>query len=63
MTLYSIQPGTRITIQNANRYSTVTVPDYLSFDKAQLVGYEGDQLHFRFQNTNFYANKEDVIRL
>jgi len=60
MTLYSIQPGARLTIQSANRYSTVSNPDYLSFVQSDFVKVEGTQLHFRYNNVDYFAHQEDV---
>jgi hypothetical protein len=36
--------------------------DYMNFESADLVNND-DGFHFRFKETNYFANSEDVITL
>lgn len=62
MILYSIAPGSRITIQEDNSYTSMIATDYMNFESADLVNND-DGFHFRFKETNYFANSEDVITL
>ena len=63
MMLYSITPGSKVTVQDDKSYTTLRSTSYINFEPSDLIDYEGECIHFRVKSVDYFVNTKDVLKI